>query len=81
MKCPSLIPAVEADLDAGRSAVVQLVSTGEALMERRIAEIPASEWGDLNIDLTPGRHPVGSVAKFGAEVVNWLRRLERGIGG
>ena len=44
MKCPSLIRAVEADLDAGRSAVVQLVSTGEALMERRIAEIPASEW-------------------------------------
>ena len=53
MKCPSLIRAVEADLDAGRSAVVQLVSTGEALMERRIAEISASEWDDLNIDLTP----------------------------
>ena len=53
MKCPSLIRAVEADLDAGRSAVVQLVSTGEALMERRIAEIPASEWDDLTIDLTP----------------------------
>ena len=53
MKCPSLIRAVEADLDTGRSAVVQLVSTGEALMERRIAEIPASEWDDLNIDLTP----------------------------
>ena len=53
MKCPSLIRAVEADLDAGKSAVVQLVSTGEALMERRIAEIPASEWDDLNIDLTP----------------------------
>ncbi len=53
MKCPSLIRTVEADLDAGRSAVVQLVSTGEALMERRIAEIPASEWDDLNIDLTP----------------------------
>ena len=53
MKCPTLIRAVEADLDAGRSAVVQLVSTGEALMERRIAEIPASEWDDLSIDLTP----------------------------
>ena len=53
MKCPSLIRAIEADLDAGRSAVVQLVSTGEALMERRIAEIPASEWDDLSIDLTP----------------------------
>ena len=34
MKCPSLIRAVEADLDAGRAAVVQLVSTNEALMER-----------------------------------------------
>ena len=53
MKCPSLIRAVETDLEAGRSAVVQLVSTGEALMERRISEIPASEWDDLNIDLTP----------------------------
>ena len=53
MKCPSLIRAIEADLDAGRSAVVQLVSTGEALMERRIAEIPASEWDDINVDLTP----------------------------
>ena len=50
---PSLIRAVEADLDAGRSAVIQLVSTGEALMERRIAEIPASEWDGLNIHLTP----------------------------
>ena len=53
MKCPSLIRAIEADLDAGRSVVVQLVSTGEALMERRIAEIPASEWDDLHVDLTP----------------------------
>ena len=53
MKCPSLIRAVEVDLAAGRAAVVQLVSTNEALMERRIAEIPASEWDDLSIDLTP----------------------------
>ena len=53
MKCPSLIRAIEADLDSGRSPVVQLVSTGEALMERRIAEIPASEWDDINVDLTP----------------------------
>ena len=53
MKCPSLIRAIEADMEEGRSAVVQLVSTGEALMERRIAEIPASEWDDLSIDLTP----------------------------
>ena len=53
MKCPSAFRAIERDLEQGRSAVIQLVSTGEALMERRIAEIPASEWDDLSIDLTP----------------------------
>ncbi|MCY3761191.1 MAG: strawberry notch family protein [Gemmatimonadetes bacterium] len=53
MQCPSVLRAIETDLDAGRSAIIQLVSTGEALMERRIAEIPASEWNDLSIDLTP----------------------------
>ena len=53
MKCPTLIRAIKADLAAGHSSVVQLVSTGEALMDRRIAEIPPSEWHDLSIDLTP----------------------------
>ncbi len=53
MKCPTLIRTIEADLTAGQAAVVQLVSTGEALMDRRIAEIPPSEWDDLSIDLTP----------------------------
>ena len=62
MKCPSLIRAIEADLQAGRSAVVQLVSTGEALMERRIAEIPASEWDDLSIDLTPREYVLDFLA-------------------
>ena len=62
MKCPSLIRAIEADLDGGRAAVVQLVSTGEALMERRIAEIPASEWDDLSIDLTPREYVLDFLA-------------------
>ena len=53
MKCPALIRAIEADQEAERASVIQLVSTGEALMERRIAEVPTSEWNDLNIDLTP----------------------------
>ena len=53
MKCPSLIRSVTADLNAGRSAVIQLVSTGESLMERQLAEIPPSEWDDIQIDLTP----------------------------
>src|SRR3954447_9654336 len=63
MKAPTLIRAVEADLAAGHAAVVQIVSTGEALMERRLAEIPAAEWGDLTIDITPREFVLDSLAR------------------
>jgi predicted RNA methylase len=53
MKTPSLIASVERDLSEGHAGVVQIVSTGEALMERRLAEIPTSEWGDVQVDITP----------------------------
>jgi predicted RNA methylase len=53
MKTPTLIKSIERDLEAGHAAVVQLVSTGEALMERRLADIPTEEWGDVLVDLTP----------------------------
>ena len=53
MKCPTLIRAIEDDLANDRAPIVQIVSTGEALTERRIAQVPASEWDDLSIDLTP----------------------------
>ena len=53
MKTPALIAAVERDLEAGHAAVIQIVSTGEALMERRLSEIPTEEWGDVQVDITP----------------------------
>ncbi|WP_027515703.1 strawberry notch-like NTP hydrolase domain-containing protein [Bradyrhizobium sp. WSM1417] len=53
MKTPSLIRSIERDLGAGHAAVIQIVSTGEALMERRLAEIPTEEWGDVRGDITP----------------------------
>ena len=62
MKCPTLFRAIDADLEEGRACVVQLVSTGEALMERRIARIPASEWNDLSIDLTPREYVLDYLA-------------------
>ena len=62
MKCPTLFRAIDADLEEGRACVVQLVSTGEALMERRIADIPASEWDDLSIDLTPREYVLDYLA-------------------
>jgi predicted RNA methylase len=53
MKVPTLIRAIDHDLAAGHAAVVQIVSTGEALVERRLAEIPTEEWGDVQVDITP----------------------------
>jgi predicted RNA methylase len=53
MKCPTLIAAIARDLEQGHAIVLQIVSTNEALLDRRLAQIPASEWGDLSIDITP----------------------------
>ena len=53
MKTPTLIRSIEQDLADGHSAVIQIVSTGEALMERRLAEIPTEEWNDVRVDITP----------------------------
>jgi predicted RNA methylase len=53
MKTPTLIAAIERDLASGHAAVIQIVSTGEALMERRLAEIPTEEWNDVQVDITP----------------------------
>ena len=53
MKAPTLIGSIERDLAAGHAAIVQIVSTGEALMERRLADIPTAEWNDVTVDITP----------------------------
>jgi hypothetical protein len=53
MKCPTLLKAIAQDLENGHAVVVQIVSTDEALLDRRLAEIPPSEWSDLQIDVTP----------------------------
>jgi predicted RNA methylase len=62
MKTPTLIAAVDRDLDAGYAAVIQIVSTGEALMERRLAEIPTEEWGDVQVDITPREYVLDYLA-------------------
>jgi hypothetical protein len=62
MKTPSLIEAVDRDLACGHAAVIQIVSTGEALMERRLAEIPTEEWGDVQVDITPREYVLDYLA-------------------
>jgi hypothetical protein len=62
MKTPTLIAAIDADLVAGHSAVIQIVSTGEALMERRLSEIPTDEWNDIRVDITPREYVLDYLA-------------------
>jgi predicted RNA methylase len=62
MKTPALIAAIERDLEAGHAAVIQIVSTGEALMERRLAEIPTEDWGDVQVDITPREYVLDYLA-------------------
>ena len=62
MKTPSLIAAIDRDLADGHAAVIQIVSTGEALMERRLAEIPTEEWGDVQVDITPREYVLDYLA-------------------
>jgi len=62
MKTPSLIAAIENDLEQGRAPVIQIVSTGEALQERRLADIPADEFGDIRVDITPREYVLDYLA-------------------
>ena len=62
MKTPTLIRSIERDLAEGHAAVVQIVSTGEALMERRLAEISTEEWNDVRVDITPREYVLDYLA-------------------
>jgi predicted RNA methylase len=62
MKSPTLIRSISSDLEAGHAAVIQIVSTGEALMERRLADLPTEEWNDVRIDITPREYVLDYLA-------------------
>ncbi|KTD99584.1 methylase [Sphingopyxis sp. H038] len=62
MQTPSAIASIARDIEAGHAAVVQIVSTGEALQERRLAEIPVEDWGDVSVDITPREYVLDYLA-------------------
>jgi predicted RNA methylase len=62
MQTPSCIASIARDIEAGHAAVVQMVSTGEALQERRLAGIPADEWDDVSVDITPREYVLDYLA-------------------
>ena len=74
LKAPTLAASIRADLTEGRSAVIQIVSTNEAVMERRLASIPPEEWNNLSIDLTPREYVLDYLRE--AFPVNLMEAIE-----
>jgi hypothetical protein len=58
MKLPSLIPAIDGDVEAGHAVVIQLVSTAEAMLDRRLADLTADEREALELDLSPREYVI-----------------------
>nr|WP_082734463.1 bifunctional class I SAM-dependent methyltransferase/DEAD/DEAH box helicase [Novosphingobium sp. CCH12-A3] len=53
LKLPSLLPAIDGALQQGHAVVVQLVSTAEVMLDRRLADLSDVEREALEIDLSP----------------------------
>ncbi len=58
VKLPSLVPSIEANVASGDAVVVQLVSTAEAMLDRRLAELSPEEREALEIDLSPREYVI-----------------------
>ncbi|WP_374282694.1 strawberry notch-like NTP hydrolase domain-containing protein [Novosphingobium sp.] len=63
MKLPSLLPAIDTAIAEGQAVVVQLVSTAEAMLDRRLAELSDEEREALEIDLSPREYVIDYLAK------------------
>lgn len=63
MKLPSLLPAIDAAIADGHAVVVQLVSTAEAMLERRLADLSDEERQALEIDLSPREYVIDYLSK------------------
>src|SRR3546814_4511650 len=53
MKMPTVVRAIEDELATGHVAVVQLTSTAEAILGRRLADLSPEERAILSIDVSP----------------------------
>ncbi len=58
MKLPSLFPAMVAHLQEGQSVVVQLVTTAESILNRRLGALSPEDREDLAIDLSPREYVI-----------------------
>lgn len=58
MKLPTVIAAAQHHLDSGQSVVMQLVTTAESILDRRLGALSPDERADLEIDLSPREYVI-----------------------
>jgi len=58
MKLPTLLAAIETHVAAAQHVIVQLVTTAEAMLDRRLASLDADERADLDIELSPREYMI-----------------------
>lgn len=58
MKLPTVIAAAKHHLENGQSVVMQLVTTAESILDRRLGALSPDERADLEIDLSPREYVI-----------------------
>lgn len=58
MKLPTVIAAIEGHLADGNSVVLQLVTTAESILDRRLGALSPEDRSDLEIDLSPREYVI-----------------------
>ena len=53
MKLPSVIAKIKFEIEAGDAIVLKLVTTAEAMLGRRLADLSPEERANLDIELSP----------------------------
>ncbi len=58
MKLPTVIAAAQQHLESGQSVVMQLVTTAESILDRRLGALGPDERAELEIDLSPREYVI-----------------------
>ena len=58
MKLPSVIAKIKFEIEAGNAIVLQLVTTAEAMLGRRLADLSPEERANLDIELSPREYVI-----------------------
>lgn len=58
MKLPTVLPAIDHHLAQDQSVVLQLVTTAESILDRRLDQLTPEDRADLDIDLSPREYMI-----------------------